>query len=214
MSAQTNILTRFEKENRDIFVSNLEKAIATGEECGFEVKSIPGYGVTNNWTANRIRLLAKNGESYLFYVSCENITNRKKMEIARDLENERIHLLMKTTGMCFFDYFVDTDTLKYSIYSGKDGIEKRTVADFAKTIDKNPVLHYQDTSSIVHVLNKGSESTASGELICRADPYGAGMRWYRFRYASVSAGSGSTNRIIGLAEDINILMEQNDNYTE
>ena len=75
------MLRCFDDENRAKLIEELTNAIATGEERGCELRSIPGAGgITRPWTHNRIRLLAKNKDSSILYLSIEDISGRKQTE--------------------------------------------------------------------------------------------------------------------------------------
>ncbi|MEA4854047.1 MAG: EAL domain-containing protein [Christensenella sp.] len=88
LSKQKRILERFDEENRKIYKEMLEKAILTGAETECVIRSLPHVpGGDEIWTHNRVRLLADNLGSYLFYLVVENITKYKKME--QELERLR-----------------------------------------------------------------------------------------------------------------------------
>ena len=81
-----HILDRFNEENRTIFINALEKAIQTYQETDCEVASKP---FTENgrviWTHCRFRCLTRKAESDLFYLSLENITKRKNLELRNEM---------------------------------------------------------------------------------------------------------------------------------
>lgn len=76
-----NLLERFYSDTRAEYVAALKKAVKTGKEtqCELHCKPIHPNG-KDYWTMNRIRFLAENRESYVFYISVENITRRKELE--------------------------------------------------------------------------------------------------------------------------------------
>ncbi|MDO4549036.1 MAG: EAL domain-containing protein [Clostridia bacterium] len=72
------ILESFTPQTRDAFVEMLETAIRTGEEADCETCCT--YVMNNGsptWIFNRVRCLARKVDSYILYISIENITSRK-----------------------------------------------------------------------------------------------------------------------------------------
>lgn len=75
---QKNTFERFDEQNRKIYIAMLEEAIRTRQEAECDIQSLPqGDGAAPLWTHNRVRLLAKNGDSFLFFLSVENISRFK-----------------------------------------------------------------------------------------------------------------------------------------
>ncbi len=78
--AHLHIQERFYKPSRERFIKHLREAVRTGKETGCEVCSMPlRQGGEYFWTCNRMRLLAKNGEKYILYISIENANKQKKL---------------------------------------------------------------------------------------------------------------------------------------
>ncbi len=88
---QYDILDRFVAESRPVFIDALETAIKTGKESECEICSAP---LEDNgpllWTRCRLRCLTSRVESYLFYLSIDNINKRKQLE--QRLENGKREL--------------------------------------------------------------------------------------------------------------------------
>ncbi|MEG1823878.1 MAG: EAL domain-containing protein [Cloacibacillus sp.] len=93
LAQQANIIDRFYPESRIHFVHMLKAAAETGEEASCEVHSTPIAGGSDIWTFVRARLLAQSDQNYIYYISIENITKRKK------LEAENINLSAQMAGI-------------------------------------------------------------------------------------------------------------------
>lgn len=80
---QYNLLRRFDDGNRGKLIAALDEAIATGGESECEIASLPAEGLSDGiWTHCRFRCLTRRVESYILYMSVENITQRKRMKQA------------------------------------------------------------------------------------------------------------------------------------
>lgn len=70
-----NILKRFDDTNRKKYEDMLNLAIESGEDVEQQIQSLPYFGEDNGiWTTNTVRLLTKNGNRYIFYLSIKNIS--------------------------------------------------------------------------------------------------------------------------------------------
>ncbi|MDO5562293.1 MAG: EAL domain-containing protein [Synergistaceae bacterium] len=200
---QMNVLNSFDEANRVYAVNEIETAIATGDERYYELRNITGVGgVTREWTGVRLRLLVKNNDSSIFYVCIEDITDRKLIEQEREVESERNSLLMKTTGLTFFSYDYDDDTMTYQMYIPYRGVVKRVVPECGKKCADNARLDPRCAKTLAEVIGKGRLSHIDGSVDFRADLHDMGMRWYRMRYSSVEDAGGRVYRIVGQATDI------------
>lgn len=94
-----SILDGLTPKSREAFIAALENAIKTGGESECEIYSpiseIPPAGKSDVsiadsrrglWLLCRLRCLTRNVESYIFYLSVENITRRRELE-----ENDRMY---------------------------------------------------------------------------------------------------------------------------
>ncbi len=88
---QYDLLERMSAESRTAFTASLDKAVSSGSETECEIRSLPldndGPGF---WSRCRFRCLTKKMRGYLFYLSVENITERKNLE--HKLANNRLTL--------------------------------------------------------------------------------------------------------------------------
>jgi|GEM_PF-313197 len=77
------LIQRLAEEYRPVFIDALERAIATGRETECETLSLPlAEEEKGAWIRTRLRLLAGNDRSYIFYAAIENISERKEAELA------------------------------------------------------------------------------------------------------------------------------------
>ena len=87
---QLHMLDRFDQENRERFLTEIKRAIETGEESSCELCSMPmdAHG-KDIWTLARMRRLAVNDESAILYLSIENITRRVNLtaQLAAIMDN-------------------------------------------------------------------------------------------------------------------------------
>lgn len=110
---QTHMLDRLTPETRPLFVAMLERAIAANEEAACEALSKPlAPDGKAFWTRTRARLLAHSGDSYLFYISIENITERKQLEQRLQLRSYSDMLLAVYDEVFELDYAQNTATVR------------------------------------------------------------------------------------------------------
>lgn len=203
LAIQSNLLERFDEGNRERYLAEIRAAIATGEERDFELQGLFGVGgVTKTWMYNRIRLLAKNEDRAVLYVSIEDITDRKRMEQEREAETERRRLLMETTGAGFFDYDYASDTLRYQVYIPGTGVKEHTVPNCSESSFPGERLHPDSVEALRQVIRGAKDGHVDGEIEFVANLTGTGMRWWRIRYASVEDADGRVYRMVAQGDDI------------
>lgn len=88
LEKQRDTLSRFDEEQRAVYIAMLEQAVQTGQQAECENWSLPLSGGKRMWFHNRVRLLAQLGDLYLIFLSVSNITKRKALEEQLE-ENER-----------------------------------------------------------------------------------------------------------------------------
>lgn len=198
----TNVLSRFDEENKRIFKLELDRAISTGMESGCEVRTLPAEYIRAVWTRNRLRLLAKNGDSAILYIAIEDVTQRKLLEQERETELERTRILMKATGSCLLGYDFDDDTLSCQVYLPQQGMQTRTIEHFAAKLPESPVLMPEGKNALRELYKAAKAGHTSGELELRANLWDMGFRWWRLRYSTVEDERGNAYRIVAQGEDI------------
>ena len=200
---QLRILDSFDEKNAGMYLAMLERAASTDSEAEMDVESLPQQpGGEPFWTHNRVRLLARNGDMLLYYLSVENITPRKMLEKEREAEEERTNLLMETTGVSFFDYDVLTDVCSYRTYLPDRGLAKLTVPQFYRALANASILDEQGAELIRRRLETIESLPVSGQFECRADLYRTGLRWCNISYAGVADAEGRVYRLVGQIDDI------------
>ena len=139
LDKQMDTLSRFDAENRKKFINMLEEAIRTGNEAECEIQSLPfGNSERRFWTHNRVRLLAKNCGSCLFYLATENITERIEMQEQLRVSREALQQSISNIGRVVCDYDITTHVLTLPReYAKKHGFPE-TVTDIH--LKKNKVI--------------------------------------------------------------------------
>ena len=118
---QTHVLSHISPDTRPLYVDMLDRAIQTGQEAACETLSEPlCTGGVPFWLRNRALLLSKSGDSYLFYIAVENITQRKELE-----SGERLHSYQEILAELFdetleLDYAQDVITVRSSKFLGAE----------------------------------------------------------------------------------------------
>ena len=122
----TDLMAGFSPEDRATYLRALEEAIRTGRESVCEVRNPPGIDGSPCWTRNRARVLARNVDSYLIYLSIENITERKLVEDELRISQEALRLTISGMGklICNYDVRAQVLTLPQE-YARKHGIPTR-----------------------------------------------------------------------------------------
>lgn len=112
LSRQFNVLGRFAPANRLQYETMLKTTIEIGGEAECEVESLPTPdGQQGGWTYNRARLLAKNDNRYLIYISVQNVTPRKEMEAKLRIQQQELETALKQIGALVCRYNVAEKTL-------------------------------------------------------------------------------------------------------
>ncbi len=114
---QSNLLDRFVPENRIKFKELLEDAISTGKEAMVELPLLPLNDSGEIWLEIRMRCLAKKGDSYIFYISLDNITQRKRLEEHEQALNRRMSELVNTVPGGIVEYLDDGNNDRFSFVS-------------------------------------------------------------------------------------------------
>lgn len=115
---QDNLLNRFDEVERARIIELLDNAIATGKEAMSERRALPlSKDGDDIWLEIRMRFLAKKGDSYLIYISLENITERKRLEEHNLALNERLSALIDTVPGGIFTYIADDRNDYFSFIS-------------------------------------------------------------------------------------------------
>ena len=217
MQRSMNILENLEEASRESFTHMLDETVATGAETECEIKC--SYQLENGlecWVHNRARLLARNADSYLIYISVENISKRKNLERqsreqAKDLhrallvaraEEERDRLVMKYLNALIFYYDYEKDVLIYQVELPDKGITTRTVQNFMVYLPHSVVVHPDYIETYREEYRKAEKAPMSGTFEYVANLFGTDYRRCRAHYTSVADESGKVFQLVGVVYDI------------
>ena len=107
---QFHFLDSFTNDTRQAFIDMLDTAIRTSNESSCEVCSVP---INNDdkdiWTFNKVRCLAERFGSYIFFLSVENISERKHLEFHNKELNEQLTSIMASTQAGIVRYCLKQD---------------------------------------------------------------------------------------------------------
>ncbi|MDO4540212.1 MAG: EAL domain-containing protein [Syntrophomonadaceae bacterium] len=202
LAKQLHTLARFDSENRAIYEHMLEEAIRTGSETECDVQSLPLNGEPQFWTHNRVKLLAQNGDRYLFYLATENITARKQMEEELRVRTEALQLSVSHMGraICVYDIVEQILTLPEE-YARKHGFNP--VLRDEDHLPSNTVIP-EDKAQYLDFYRriKAGEPTAS--LLLRvADVEGRlGYAWEQLDSVTIFGDDGTPVRAVITCEDV------------
>lgn len=217
MQRSMNILENLEEASRESFTHMLDETVATGAETECEIKC--SYQLENGlecWVHNRARLLACNADSYLIYISVENISKRKNLERqsreqAKDLhrallvaraEEERDRLVMKYLNALIFYYDYEKDLLIYQVELPDKGIVTRTVQNLLAYLPHSVVIHPDYIETYREEYRKAEKTPMSGTFEYVANLFGTGYHRCRAHYTSVADDSGKVFQLVGVVYDI------------
>ncbi len=198
--SQLHTLDRFTAEGRAAFVAMLERTIQTGDEAESEIESRPhtldGEGY---WTRNRSRLIAINGESHMFYLSTENITDRKRMEEELRVSRTELQLAISQMGrqICHFDVATRTLTVSQE-YAQRHGI--------ARTLPGMPyaarTVFAEDRQAFDEFYERINAGETSGEATIRFRPPQGEVIWERLDFSTIFDEENRPLRAIISIEDV------------
>ncbi|NCC67405.1 MAG: EAL domain-containing protein [Clostridia bacterium] len=117
-SVQIDLLARFDEPYRSSLKEMLDSAIQTGGEAESEALTRPlGDDRPPIWLKVRVRYLYKNMDSYIFYVSIENITQRVELtEKNRDLTQQLTSVIANVPGG-IFSFVYDKDGMRMTYFN-------------------------------------------------------------------------------------------------
>ncbi len=200
------MLKRIHGDDLQLFQSCMEKAVQTRAEqsCDLRAKASNGKGVS--WLRVRLLLIAKAERSELFFVSLENITEIKNLELDMRRQKERYRILLEDLNVATFDYDVKSDALKRTVYSASHGRAEKTIADYSSRIRHSSKIHPDSVPTILAALReaKARQISACVEYMAR---YTGDYRWVRARYVSLLDDTGEVYRVIGKIDDIQDVKE-------
>lgn len=157
---QRNILDRIYDDSIGAVKDALNNAIKSGEETSCEIHNKPLIpGGDDLWLLMHVRFLAKNIDSYIFYISLENITNRKTLEAENLRLSARLTNVMNSVPCGIFTFESQEGKIHFS-YSNEKAPEI-----FGFTREELNALYNSDPISAVHEADKGAVLAAINSLI-------------------------------------------------
>ncbi|MEA4853941.1 MAG: EAL domain-containing protein [Christensenella sp.] len=206
LEKQRSTLTRFEEEYKDVFVQMLETAIKTGGEAECEVKSLPlAKGDKTFWTRNRVRLLAKNGNSALFYILTENVTDKKELAEKLRVSQDAMQFAMAQEGRIVCDYSHKDRTLIIpEEYAKKHGLP---VSIAMSSYNRKQIVP-EDRPRFVALCRKIHRGSKNGSALIRIFDANGSYDWQQIRFVTIFADGGAPVRTIITIEDVSAEKER------
>ena len=207
MDKQTHTLARFTPESAQKYLSMIKEAIRTGSEQECNIQSLPQCeGGRSFWTHNRVRLLAKNAESYLLYIAVENITERIEMEEELHISKEALQLSISHTGRtaCYYDVPTRTLTLPEA-YAQKHGTPTvlEDIPYRSLTVipgDREKYIAFYEA------IMRGEKTGTAIIRDCIAD--GCSYVWERLEFVTIFSERGEPVRALITVKDITAYVER------
>ena len=157
------------------------------------------------WIRSRMRVIARSAERHVFYMTLENITDRKRMEEALRASEEELRLAMSQTGRVICRYDIPTGTLSVpEEYAAKHGIPVLSPGfpDGAEMVMRKDRARYRE---FYERILKGEKSGSVAVQLKNADGTCA---WERCSATTVFDASGRPLRAVITVEDITAEMER------
>jgi diguanylate cyclase (GGDEF) domain len=208
LDKQKQTLERFEGQNRERYVAMLEEAIRTGDEAECEIQSLPiSASGRHFWTHNRVRLLAKNSDGCLFYLSVENITVRKEMEEELRVSREELQIAVSQMGKTICSYDIPTRTLTMPPeYAARHHLPSR-MENVPDGRDLTPMLPRDQER-----YRAFYREILAGQKNCRVSlqiEVGEGQTiWERYESATIFDEAGKPLRAVISEQDVTAQMER------
>lgn len=195
LASMLNVWQRFLPEDQIRYCNMLDKASRGCAEASCDLRSLPLSSGRGDWTRNRAKLLAKNGESEIFFVSVENITAEKaaKEELAQ--QKDLLYTLYNGVPCGIVDYLVDAGNLprmvnfndmawKLSGYEGRAEFEKAYGEDYGCAM-----VHPDDLAQVLEKVHTALSSGVHTSTECRIRRQDHSYFWAEIRVQSYSDGN-------------------------
>ena len=204
-----NTLEQMQKPFRKSYEEMYREASLTGQEAVCEVQIERKKSAASPWIRFRVRLLAQNGNSFLCYLTAENITERKRTE-ARLLASlrestadaERNRIVIDYMGILVFHYDYDNDVLSYQTDVKGYGYVKKTIRRYKAYFPQSRVVRDDYKEAYMRHLNEASKKPVQNTFEYVADLFGTGFRMCRGHYSSIADEKGHVYRLVGIVYDI------------
>lgn len=208
LDRQKHTLERFSGKHREEYQAMLEEAIRTSDEAECEIQSTPVRpGGPVFWTHNRVRLLAKNADSYLFYLAVENVTARREMEERVRVSREELQLALAQMGRVVCTYDIPSHTLTLpEEYARRHGVPT-CLNKIPEELEKTPLLprDYARYRAFYADILAGRQGSG---ISVRLAAKGGGFLWEHYEAAVVFNTDGRPLRAVVSVEDVTARMER------
>ena len=173
---QFHILDRFTSETREEYINMLDRAIQTGLDTDCEVCSVPiAQDALPVWTYNKVRCIAERFGSYIFFLSVENITERKNLEYHNASLNRQLSLIMKSSqagiiryclkdGKIFTD-FVSEGFCKLIGYDDVNEVSNKINSNILNYVYKDDIERL--SVPMKNTIQYGSDFDEQYRLVCK-----------------------------------------------
>lgn len=212
---QYDFIEYFPDENRFLFIEMLENAMNTGEEASCEI--VINDDIFNNITVhNRVRFLAQQGESYIFYLTVENISERKSLLAEKAALTDRLSAIINNIPGIVRNYEYSERTGLKCIYSNDVPSSFAENEGESRKIDSDNFrnfVYYEDLPQIEKFLYDAVRNRVKlGEFKIRILLTNGKMRWVQI---NMSVTERKQNSIIISTIIINIDKQiKNEKYND
>ncbi len=192
---QYHQLDRFTPESRADIAEALDKAIATGSETECEACSPP---LSENggciWTQCRFRCLTRKVESYLFYMSINDITERKNLERRLERGKQELENLINSIpgGVATYEQRPDGFHLVYAS-DGVGALSGRTPEEYRQLLDEKKgrdVIYPADEEQTFAAINGAMELKTDVDINYRVLLKDGGYIWVNLRGRAMGKHGG------------------------
>lgn len=192
---QYHLFEILDEQQKIIVTDTLKKAMNSGkeEDCELEFKNIGNSG-RDIWTYNRVRFLAEHGQKFIFYLSVENISERKKLIIEKAELTDRLSAIINSVPGAVHNF-------RYSVDKGFETIYTNNAffTMFGKGLwsepDKINILSFiygEDIAKIKILINKAiNEEIDSVALRYRVILNNGELRWVQTNASIIERNSKS-----------------------
>ena len=197
--------------------------IANGDSIGF----LPDIGSLSRETVAKmlsgepfIQKLPARTKDGVFWLRASYSMNKKQdgktlcyavlADVSEEMKNERQYMwqaemykiLSESAGVITFDYSPQEDMMRVALMVPEKGYTENVRERYLERFADYGRIPREDKKDFVAVLKMASSAATHGTYDFRGDYYGAGMRWYRAKYASLEDEEGRVYRVIGILDDI------------
>lgn len=203
-----NALGLFDETQRDIVVSMLDRAGMESEEASCQITFCGIRTGREMKLLFRAEIVAISVERKVFFIGCEDFTTQQRELEEQRWHEERSRLIMETSGSVAFEYDPEADILvTFQNIAGK-GTERVIKKDFLVNLPNDPVLHPTNAVRFADLVHRSLREPGTGTDELLADLSGAGFRWYRVNYTSLTDDLGRVRRVVGRSDDIQLERER------